>query len=410
MTTLTLPSTTKPFDFNNPQLFANPWPTYAHFRQQQPLVRAKLAMMGEGWLVSRYEDVLTVLKDPRFSNNSQQYNRSTVNAAWLPKFMRTLLHSMLHTDDPHHARLRTLVHLAFTPKRVEALGALIHKITERLLDAAAAKGQADLMADFALPLPLTVISEMMGVAEADRQRFHHWFSEFFAAPARGWLAPFFSLPNAYQMHKFFLRLIHERRTTPQDDLISALVQAEQAGDRLSEDELLAMIFLLLLAGHETTVNLIGNGTLALLQHPAQFQRLRQHPELADSAVEELLRFGSPVEMATPRYARETVIMHGVTLPPGAMMMGLISSANRDETVFENPEQLDLARHPNRHLGFGNGIHYCLGAPLARLEGQIAFKALTQRFPNLRLAVPADQLPWRNNYGLRGLKALPLHFA
>lgn len=401
----------EPFNFSDPKLRPNPWPIYAQLRHAQPLIRITMPNWGAGWLVSRYADVVSILKDPRFSSNPRTRPGPTpLDAPWMPRLIRAFERSLLNADDPNHARLRNLVHQAFTPKRVEALAKQIETITHSLLDKAAAKSQVDLMADFALPLPLTVISEMMGVPQTDRQKFHQWVVTFLDAPARGPLGLLFSLPSAYQMQKFFLRLIQQRRAAPQDDLVSALVLAEQAGDRLNEDELLVMIFLLLVAGHETTVNLIGNGTLALLEHPAQLQKLRTHPELTESAVEELLRFTNPVESGTMRFTREAVELHGVTLPAGSLVVALLSAANRDETVFENPDQLDITRQPNRHLAFGNGIHYCLGAPLARLEGQIALRTLTQRFAQMRLAAPPAQLRWRDTVGLRGLKALPLHLA
>jgi cytochrome P450 PksS len=209
------------------------------------------------------------------------------------------------------------------------------------------------------------------------------------------------------MMRFFRKLIHLRRAEPRDDLLTALVQAEEQGDRLSEDELISMIFLLLLAGHETTVNLIGNGTLALLQHPEQLQKLRENPELIGSAVEELLRYGNPVEQPSPRFAREEIHLDGHVIPQGATVMPLLASANRDESMFENADKLDITRKPNRHVAFGMGAHYCLGAPLARLEGTIALQQLVRRFPQMKLAVPEEQLRWRGSVGLRGLKALPL---
>jgi cytochrome P450 len=314
---------------------------------------------------------------------------------------------MVLTDDPDHARLRGLVHLAFTPRRVETIAARVEEIVETLLDQAARKGSFDLVADFALPLPLTVISEMMGVPEDDRQRFHHWMAGFLEAPAGGVLALLRALPNAFRFQHFFEALIQRRRADPQDDLISALVAAEQAGDSLSEDELLSMIFLLLLAGHETTVNLIGNGMLALLERPAQYRLLHDDPSLSGRAVEELLRFTNPVEHGAPRFAREEVELHGVRVAPGEKVTALLSSANRDETVFERADELDITRHPNRHVAFGLGVHYCLGAPLARMEGQAALRALAQRFPDMRLAVPPETLRWRHTAGVRGLKTLPV---
>jgi len=217
-------------------------------------------------------------------------------------------------------------------------------------------------------------------------------------------------PIAVRMERFFRRLVKLRREQPGDDLTSALIRAEESGDQLSEEELVSMIFLLLLAGHETTVNLIGNGTLALLDHPEQLQKLYEHPELIDSAIEELLRYSNPVGQPAPRFAREDLEIQGHKIPKGSLVMALLASANRDEAAFENADRLDLARNPNRHVAFGYGIHYCLGAPLARLEGRIAILKLVQRFPNMRLAVPREKLIWRRNIGLRGLKSFPLHLS
>ena len=211
----------------------------------------------------------------------------------------------------------------------------------------------------------------------------------------------------------FIRYLRQffkmRRRDPRDDLATALIQAEEAGDKLSEDELLAMVFLLLIAGHETTVNLIGNGMLALLEHPDEMNKLRRDPALIKTAVEELLRYTSPVFMSTERYAREDLDLHGVTIPRGGMTLGVIGSANRDETVFENPDELDITREPNKHLSFGQGIHFCLGAPLARLEGEIAINTLLRRMPDLHLSVATESLRWRPSMVLRGLESLPVSF-
>jgi len=218
-----------------------------------------------------------------------------------------------------------------------------------------------------------------------------------------------AIPNAMAFLGYIRKLIKARRANPQDDLVSALVQAEEAGEQLSEDELLAMIFLLLVAGHETTVNLIGNGTLALLEHPDQLERLRNDPALIKPAVEELLRYASPLETATERYARENITIAGDTIPRGAMVFAVIASANRDERQFANPDALDITREPNKHLSFGLGPHYCLGAPLARLEGQIAILTLLRTLPDLRLSVAPHVLRWRPGLVLRGLESLPVAF-
>lgn len=390
---------------------ADPYPTYARLRREAPLARTKLPMVGPGWVLTRYDDVAAALKDPRFASDSRQAAADTgPSPRWMPRVFRTLQFSMITADAPEHGRLRNLVHQAFTPRRIQALAARIAAITAELLDAAGRKGQIDLLADFALPLPLTVISEMLGMPERDRLKFHHWTGPFLEGSSSGLLQFLSQLPNGMRLLRFFEALIRLRRAEPQDDLTTALVNAEDAGSRLTEDELISMLFLLLLAGHETTVNLIATGALALMQHPDQLARLRAEPALLDSAVEELLRFANPVEHGNMRYLREDVELHGTLLPRGSMVVLMLSSANRDETVFPHPDRLDLARTPNRHLAFGLGAHYCLGAPLARLEGKLALQALVQRYPHLRLAVPPEQLRWRIAIAIHGLKALPVTLA
>lgn len=387
---------------------ADPYDTYAHLRDSAPLAVAQMPLFGRTFLVSRYDDVLNTLKDPRFSNDLRKRGGGGARVnEWLPSVLRVLQDSMISVDPPDHQRLRTLVHLAFTPKRVEHLSARVEEIVHDLLDRMAKRPTIDLIADFALPLPLTIISEMLGIPERDRGRFQRWTASFLEGTGRGPLRLLTQLPNAYRMMALFRALIRERRARPQDDMLTALVEAESAGDRLSERELLSMIFLLLLAGHETTVNLIGNGTLALMEQRAQWELLHDHPEHIDHAVEELLRFGNPVEHGNVRVAMEPVELYGRTLPQGTLLIALLGSANRDERIFERADQLDIMRHPNRHLAFGYGPHFCLGAPLARLEGRIAMRALSQRYPQLRLAKDAPRLRWRSTLGVRGLTKLPL---
>jgi cytochrome P450 len=281
----------------------------------------------------------------------------------------------------------------------------IASLADELLDRAVAKGGMDLIADYALPIPLTVISEMLGIPTQDQLRFHRWSSAIVGATAGPNL--FRVLPAIWRFVRYLRSVIGSKRERPQDDLISALVAAEAAGDTLRDEELVAMVFLLVVAGHETTVNLIGNGALALLQFPDQLERLNADPRLDATAIEEMLRFHSPIEVSTERYAKEPLDFAGVTIPTGSLVYGLIASANRDETQFDSPERLDLGRERNRHLAFGQGIHYCLGAPLARLEGQIAIRKLLGRAPGIRLAVPESSLRWRKGLNLRGLETLPV---
>jgi cytochrome P450 PksS len=265
---------------------------------------------------------------------------------------------------------------------------------------------AELIADYALPLPATVIAELLGVPVEDHAKFHRWSSRLVSVSSGRDMLRF--LPAALSFVRYLRKLVEQRRANPQDDLITALIQAEEAGDKLSKDELLAMAFLLLVAGHETTVNLIASGTLTLLEHPEQTERLRGEPSLVKPAVEELLRYTSPVEMATERYAREDLEVADTTIPRGELVLAVLGSANRDERHFEDPDALDLARDPNRHLAFGRGgVHHCLGAPLARMEGQIAISAFLRRFPEARLTATRETLHWRRGLFLRGLQRLPL---
>lgn len=397
-----------PTQFSDAEFRADPYPFYRLLRQEAPVASMKTAFGQQGYLVTRYEDVVAALKDPRYSSDPRDQAASTkMQAWWIPKVFTILSDSMITNNDPAHQRLRNLVHLAFTPKRIEKITARVEQVTHDLLDKAARKNRIDLIQDFALPLPLTVISDMMGVPEQERMGFYKAVAPFLESIAGHPLRMIAQIPNANRLMHFFERMIALRRADPQDDLITALVQAEQSGDRLSQDELLSMIFLLLLAGHETTVNLIGNGTLALLEFPDQLALLHDHPEMIDTAVEELLRYGNPVEHGNNRYPLEEITLHGVTLPKNSSVLLMLASANRDETVFEDADRLNLLRQPNRHVAFGLGAHYCLGAPLARLEGKIAINALVSRFPDLQLTIPRQQVPWRTAIAVRGVKALPV---
>ncbi|MGH8910520.1 MAG: cytochrome P450 family protein [Egibacteraceae bacterium] len=395
-------------NITSPAFKADPYPFYARLREEAPVCRVRLPDKRDAWLIARHTDVAAALKDPRLvkdrrnAMSPEQLRRQP----WVPTFAKPLLRNMLDVDGADHARLRALVHKAFTPRRVEQMRERVQALTDELLDTATREGRIDLIRQYALPLPTTVIAWMLGIPETDRLRFHRWTSRIVAAAGsrRTGLA---ALQSLLAIMRYLRRQITARRTDPRDDILTALVQAEDAGDRLDEDELLAMVFLLLIAGHETTVNLIGNGTLALLCHPDEMVRLRDDPGLIATAVEELLRYASPVETATERYAREDLEIAGVAIPRGGLVLAALASANRDHRQFPRPDTLDLTRHPNPHLAFGAGVHYCLGAPLARLEGQIAIATLLRRLPDLRLTAPPETLRWRPGLILRGLEALPV---
>jgi cytochrome P450 len=394
----------------SPLFKANPYPHYVRLRAEAPVCRVILPTKEPGWLITRYDDVTQILKDERFVKaaanalSPEQVSRQR----WFRRIFKAMRRNMLNLDPPDHTRLRALVHLAFTPKLIEQMRGRIQALTHDLMDKVQGSGRMDLIRDYALPLPTTIIAEMLGIPAEDHHKFHRWSNALVSAASSTW-GLVKAIPNALAIMRYIRKIIKKRRADPEDDLVSALAQANQAGDTLSEEELSAMIMLLLVAGHETTVNLIGSGTLALLEHPDQLDKLRNCPALIKTAVEELLRYTSPVDMATERFARTDVTVGGVTIPRGEMVFAVIASANRDERQFANPDALDIAREPNKHLAFGLGTHFCLGASLARLEGQIALGTLLERVPDLRLSVTPEALRWRGGLLLRGLESLPVEF-
>lgn len=392
----------------SPEHKANPHPFYARLRAESPVYQVTLPDKQQAWLVTRYDDVAAVLKDERFAKDrlNALSAEQMQNQPWMPAFFQPLTRNMLDLDEPDHSRLRQLVNKAFTPKIVENLRPRIQSLAEGLLDSFQGERQLDLIRRYALEIPTIVMAELLGIPAADRHKFAAWSKALVAANYSLW-AMLRAVPAVWRFLRYIRHHIVRRRTQPGDDLLSALVQAEETGDKLSDDELVAMAFLLLVAGHETTVNLIGSGTLALLQHPDQLDRLRRDPTLIKPAIEELLRFTTPVETGTERYAREELTVAGVTLPKGSLVFAVLASANRDEKQFPDPDRLDITRDPNKHLSFGLGPHYCVGAPLARLEAQIAINTLVQKLPHLQLAIPAEKLRWRRGLVLRGLETLPV---
>jgi cytochrome P450 len=402
-------------DLASPLFKADPYPFYyARLRAEAPVWRTTLPDKRAAWLVTRYDDVARVLKDNTFAKDklNAMDPEQRAKTPWVPSFLKPLERNMLDLDDPDHARLRALVSKVFTPRLIERLRGRIVALCEELLDAMERerrrKGEAELVAGYALPLPATVITALLGVPPEDHAKFHQWSNRLVSVSSKRDMLR--AVPAALAFVRYLRKLIEKRRMDPQDDLLTALIRAEESGDSLSEDELLAMAFLLLVAGYETTVNLIASSTLALLERPEQADALRNDPSLVKPAVEELLRYTSPVEMATERYPREDVEIEGTTIPRGELVLAVLGSANRDERHFEDPDVFDITRDPNRHLAFGRGgVHHCLGAPLARMEGQIAISALLRCFPNLRLAAAPESLSWRRGVFLRGLERLPLVF-
>jgi cytochrome P450 len=398
-------------DLFDPAFKADPYPTYARLRSSAPVYRAALPDGRGVWLITRYEDVLAVLKDQRFVKDwrGALTPEQLAQVPPIPEVMKPLSQNMLDTDPPDHERLRALVSKAFTPRLIERLRPRVQAISDGLLDAVQDRGEMDLIDDYAFPLPITVIAELLGVPAEDRNNFREWSDAAVSGNASQEYMEEILIPHMQAFTDYLRALFEEKRANPGDDLVSALVRAEEAGDRLSEDELLGMVFLLLVAGHETTVNLIGNGVLALLQHPDQLRKLEEDPSLIKPAVEELLRYDGPVETSTERFAREDVEIGGQVIPRGEMVLVVLAAADHDPERFSDPDELDITRTDNRHLAFGKGIHHCLGAPLARMEGQIAISTLLRRMRNLRLKGSPESLSWRPGMILRGLRGLPVEF-
>ena len=387
----------------------NPYPIYSVIRTVRPVLEVPVPANYAGpgmWMLTRYRDVHSVLRDPRFSVERMRAPLMRDNLDRMPEFLRqsaTGMRSMLIMDPPDHTRVRKLVNKAFTPKRIAALRDHIEAIVRELADEAQAKGTFDLIHDVAEPLPAIVIAELLGVPVEDHRQFRQWSSAMingFASPSAEARAT--GSEAARQIFDYLADIIAARRRAPREDLISAMIAAQEERDALTDAELLATGNLLLLAGHETTTNLIGNGTLALLREPDQWKRLCNEPALLPTAIEELLRYDGPVQ-ATVRVALEDVAIDDHVIPEGSLVLVSIGSANHDPDMFDDPDQLDLAREPNPHLAFGFGTHFCLGAPLARLEAQLAFDMLTKRFPGLSLV--EDRPVYRANPVLRGLTSL-----
>lgn len=395
------------FDLFSRKFKKNPFPTFARMRGEAPIY-ANVAPSGVvTWYITAYEDVLDVLKDnERFVKDVQQ----TVPPAERPSQRRPSIHqrinqNMLFSDPPDHTRLRALVNQAFTPRRVDQMKPRIQQISDQLLDQVNA-GFMDVIAEYALPLPVIVICEMLGIPAADQADVADWSQAIISPGSRG-LNYRARKKKVRRFVDYLRQMFVDRQQQPQDDLVTALVQAEMAGDKMNEAELSSMVALLLVTGHETTVNLIGNGTLALLQNRDQLALLQVNEAMWETAVEELLRYDGPVETSTTRWVRADMTYKGRPMQRGDVVRVVLASANRDGCHFTEPDNLDVTRSENKHLAFGHGIHYCLGAPLARLEGHIALQTLFSRFPGLQLAQPAETLQWRSGVLFRGLETLPV---
>ncbi|MET8013786.1 cytochrome P450 [Streptomyces sp. NPDC005271] len=400
----------------------DPYPAYAWLREHAPVHRTTLPSGVEAWLVTRYADARQALADPRLSKNPQRHSESAHarGKVGIPGEQRAdLMTHLLNIDPPDHTRLRRLVSKAFTPRRVAAFAPRVRELTDQLIDAFSERGEADLIHEFAFPLPIYAICDLLGVPREDQDDFRDWAGSMIrhGGGPRGGVARAVKRIRAY-----LAELIHRKRLSlaapgvegDEEDLISGLIRAGDHGEHLTENEAAAMAFILLFAGFETTVNLIGNGMYALLRHPEQRALLQRALEEGDegvlaAGVEELLRYDGPVEIATWRFATEPVMIGGQRIAEGEPVLVVLAAADRDPERFDAPEVLDLTREDNQHLGYGHGIHYCLGAPLARLEARTAIGTLLRRLPDLRLAVDSRDLRWRGGLIMRGLRALPVEW-
>jgi cytochrome P450 len=382
----------------------DPYPWLADLREAGPVQRIALRGGFEAWLVTRYDDVFTAITDPRLSNDPTRAGEHVRNH---PAFRRRddeFGLSMLSTDPPDHTRLRRLVSRVFTTRRVELLRPRVQEIADALLDAMAGADTVDLVGDYAFPLPVSVICELLGVPVEDRDRFRRWSTDLLVTPVDEESVRT-SMEARRSLFGYLRELVDRKRAAPGDDLLSALVEAE-GEQRLTDEEVVAMGVLLLVAGHETTVNLIGTGVLLLLRNPDQLAALLADPALLPSAIEEFLRFDGPVMLGVTRFATDDIEIGGVRIPAGEIVMLSVGAANRDPARFDRPDIVDISRRDNRHAAFGHGIHVCLGAALARLEGEIAIGSVLRRFPDLALATDEADLVWRRSV-IRGLQALPV---
>ena len=373
---------------------------YAQMREQAPVCRVKMAGL-EIYAVSRYQDCIDIVSDPRLARNRTTATGKRRFPIPLPRSVMAVVLSMIVEDDPEHRRLRNMVNRSFRPSAIERVSGQVRGFSTGLLDSIEPRGKVDLLADYCKPIPSAVIAQIVGVSESEMPSFQNTV-RILSEGLSGWSVLRSILWDIRKISRFMRDLIDRKKSDPGEDILTYLLDEEEEGARLSEDELLAMLFLLIMAGFETTTHMIANGVLALLEHPDQLARLRAEPALIDSAVEEMLRFCGPVHGSKQAYAKEDIVLHGVKIPKGAPVVPLWGSANHDPDAFDQPERFDIGRSPNHHLAFGHGSHFCLGSQLARMEVRIAIQALLERNPGLRLAVnPAElrlqRMPFWHRY-------------
>ncbi len=395
----------RPVSLASQEFVQNKFAWFERIREEKPVYLAKISVL-KIYTVSRYEDCTNILKDPRVLRNRSTATGGSRFPFPLPKSIQVIAESMITEDDPNHRRLRELVRRAFRPQAIDALTEQIDRYSHELLDELAERKEFDLQKDYALKIPVRMIGDMLGIKREDMPKFVGTFSVL-TEGFSGWRLMrtlFKDMPDSI---KFVRQLIQDKAASPEDDILSHLIQAEDDGDKLTEDELVAMVFLLIAAGYETTVHLISNGVLTLLQHPQQLEQLRAEPRLINSAVEEILRHRGPVQSTKPGYATQDIELHGITIPKGKPIMPLFGAANHDPRVFDHPQIFDITRTPNHHLGFGHGMHFCLGAHLARAEARLGLLNLIQRLPNLQLGVAESALQLQTLPGWHRYNGLPV---
>ena len=432
-----VPTDVVELNLRDPQFMTNAFETYAKLREKGPVVRVKFGggedteekenarnpfFQRETAFVSRYDDVVATLLDDRFSVDffSQMTPEERENQPEGAEDFRPLARSLISIDPPDHTRIRKLVQPSFTGRGMEAMRGSIQEVVDRLLDgverAAQVRGETpgnrrmELVSQFAYPFPVTVISDLLGIPREDREQIRGWTENLLRIDRGRDQGVDEEVRRGLREFTSYLKeLFVRKRLEPTDDMISRMVRAEEEDETLSEDEILSTVFLMYLAGHVTTVNLVGSGIVALLTHPDQLAKLQADPSLAKNVVEETLRYWGPVDFIGRRFAKEDLEIAGTEIPKGEQVTVSLLSANRDPERFANPDVFEITRpDANRHVAFGKGIHVCLGAPLARIEGQIAFETLTRRYPELRLAVPEDEIVWSGSF-LRGFRQVPLLF-
>ncbi len=395
----------RPLNLTSSDFHENKWDIYERIREEKPVHQAKISVMTV-YTVARHEDCTAILKDPRVVRNRSTATGGSRAPFPMPKSIQLLMESMIQNDEPEHRRLRDLVRKAFRPQAIKDLETRIDAYSRQLLDELEGQRSFDLQSAYALPIPVRMIGDMMGVAPDAMPRFQTLMSVL-TQGFSGWRMLRTLLWDMPETVRYVRELVDAKRQEPGDDILTGLIEAEEDGDRLTEDEIVAMVFLLIVAGFETTVHLITNGVLTLLEHPQAIEALRSEPALVEPAVEEILRHRGPVHSTKPGYATEAITLHGVTIPKGKPIMPLLAAANHDPRVFDAPLEFDISRTPNRHLGFGHGIHFCLGAHLARAEARLAIGNLLARFPDLSLAVAPEALTLQRLPGWHRYNGLPV---